>query len=43
MSGRPFPPFTTWSRISMQTPEEMRYYVQTFKRLFANRILDQAA
>ena len=43
MSGRPFPPFTNWSRISMQTPEEMRYYVQTFKELFANRILDQAA
>ena len=43
MSGRPFPPFTTWSRISMQTPEEMRYYVQTFKELFGNRILDQAA
>lgn len=43
MSGRAFPPFTNWSRISMQTPEEMRYYVQTFKQLFANRILDQAA
>lgn len=43
MSGRPFPPFTRWSRISMQTPEEMRYYVQTFKRLFASRILDSAA
>ena len=43
VSGRPFPPFTDWSRISMQTPEEMRYYVQTFKRLFANRILDAAA
>ena len=43
MSGRPFPPFETWSRISMQTPEEMRYYVETFKRLFANRILDAAA
>lgn len=43
MSGRPFPPFTTWSRISMQTPEEMRYYVQTFKRLFGNRIMDAAA
>ena len=43
MSGRAFPPFTTWSRISMQTPEEMRYYVQTFKQLFANRILDAAA
>jgi len=43
LSGRPFPPFTTWSRISMQTPEEMRYYVQTFKRLFGNRIMDAAA
>ena len=43
ISGRPFPPFLTWSRISMQTPEEMRYYVQTFKKLFANRILDAAA
>lgn len=42
-SGRPFPPFTTWSRISMQTPEEMRYYVDTFKRLFAGRIMDKAA
>lgn len=43
LSGRPFPPFTTWSRISMQRPEEMRYYVQTFKKLFANRIMDSAA
>ncbi len=43
ISGRPFPPFLTWSRVSMQTPEEMRYYVQTFKKLFANRILDAAA
>lgn len=43
MSGRPFPPFETWSRISMQTPEEMRYYVQTFKQLFGNRIMDAAA
>lgn len=33
-SGRPFPPFLNWSRISMAKPEEMRYYVQTYKRLF---------
>lgn len=33
-SGRPFPPYLTWSRISMAKPEEMRYYVQTYKRLF---------
>lgn len=43
MSGRPFPPFTTWSRISMAKPEDMRYYVQTFKQLFAHRIRDLAA
>jgi len=33
-SGRPFPPYLTWSRISMAKPDEMRYYVQTYKRLF---------
>ncbi len=33
-SGRPFPPFTHWSRISMAKPDEMRYYVQTYKKLF---------
>ena len=34
-SGRPFPPYLTWSRISMAKPDEMRYYVQTYKKLFA--------
>ena len=34
ISGRPFPPFTNWSRISMAKPEEMREYVRTFKDLF---------
>jgi histidinol-phosphate aminotransferase len=34
-SGRPFPPFTNWSRISMAKPSDMRYYVQTYKELFA--------
>ncbi len=33
-SGRPFPPYLTWSRVSMAKPDEMRYYVQTYKRLF---------
>ncbi|MDZ7643579.1 MAG: histidinol-phosphate transaminase [Woeseiaceae bacterium] len=33
-SGRPFPPYLTWSRISMAKPAEMRYYVQTYKKLF---------
>jgi len=35
MSGRPFPPMTSWSRISMAKPDEMRYFVQTYKKLFA--------
>jgi histidinol-phosphate aminotransferase len=35
LSGRLFPPFTTWSRISMSTPEHMRYFVQVYKQLFA--------
>jgi histidinol-phosphate aminotransferase len=32
--GRPFPPFKTWSRVSMVKPDDMRYYVQTYKELF---------
>ena len=43
ISGRPFPPFTNWSRISMAKPEEMREYVRTFKALFGNRILDSTS
>lgn len=35
LSGRLFPPFTTWTRISMSTPEHMRYFVQVYKQLFA--------
>jgi histidinol-phosphate aminotransferase len=35
MTGRLFPPFTTWSRISMSTPEHMQYFVQVFRKLFA--------
>ena len=42
-SGRPFPPFTNWSRVSMDKPEHMRYYVQTFKQLFGDRIMDSAS
>ncbi len=34
LSGRPFPPYLTWSRVSLQKPEEMRYFVQTYKQLF---------
>ncbi len=35
MTGRLFPPFTTWSRISMSTPEHMRYFVQVYEQVFA--------
>ena len=35
-TGRDFPPYhETWSRISMSKPEEMEYFVQIYKRLFA--------
>lgn len=35
MVGRPFPPFTNWARVSMQTPEEMAYFVQTYRKLMS--------
>jgi histidinol-phosphate aminotransferase len=34
MVGRPFQPFTTWARVSMAKPEEMAYFVQTYKKLY---------
>ncbi len=36
MTGRDFPPYhDSWTRISMARPEEMRYFVQAYKQLFA--------
>lgn len=36
LTGRDFPPYnTSWSRISMSKPEEMEYFAQIYKRLFA--------
>jgi len=35
MTGRAFPPYTKWARISMAKPDEMRYFVQVYKKLFA--------
>jgi len=32
--GRPFPPFRNWMRLSMGKPDEMRYFVQTYERLY---------
>ena len=34
MTGRAFPPFTRWARISMAKPDDMRYFVQVYKNLF---------
>ena len=34
MVGRPFPPMTDWLRVSMAKPDEMRYFVQTYKKLY---------
>ncbi len=33
--GRPFQPFTKWVRVSIAKPEEMSYFVQTYKKLFS--------
>jgi histidinol-phosphate aminotransferase len=35
MVGRPFPPMLNWLRVSMAKPDEMRYFVQTYKKLYA--------
>lgn len=36
LTGRDFPPYhTSWTRVSMSKPEEMQYFVQVYKQLFA--------
>lgn len=36
LTGRDFPPFhTTWTRVSMSKPEEMEYFAQVYRQLFA--------
>ncbi len=36
LTGRDFPPYdNAWTRVSMSKPEEMRYFVEVYKRLFA--------
>lgn len=34
MVGRTFQPYPTWARVSMAKPEEMAYFVQTYKKLY---------
>ena len=33
MVGRPFPPMTDWLRVSMAKPDEMQYFVQSYRKL----------
>ncbi|MCC3860266.1 pyridoxal phosphate-dependent aminotransferase [Pseudemcibacter aquimaris] len=32
--GRPFPPFTTWARVSIQKPEDMKYFAEVYEKEF---------
>lgn len=34
LTGRDFPPYTNWARISMAKPDEMRYFVNVYKRVY---------
>lgn len=34
--GRPFPPFTTWCRVSMGKPEDMRYFAEVYEKIFVS-------
>lgn len=34
-TGRAFPPYTKWARISMAKPDQMKYFVQVYRELFA--------
>ncbi len=34
--GRPFPPYTTWCRVSMGKPEDMVYFAEVYEREFAS-------
>src|SRR5690606_1597617 len=35
MVGRTFQPYPTWARVSIAKPEEMAYFVETYKKLYA--------
>lgn len=34
LTGRPFPPFTNWVRISLSKPEEMKYFTEKYRSEF---------
>ena len=34
LTGRNFPPFSNWARVSIAKPEEVAYFVQTYKSLY---------
>lgn len=35
LTGRNFPPFSNWARVSIAKPEEVAYFVQTYKSLYS--------
>ena len=34
LTGRPFPPFTNWVRLSLSKPEEMQYFTEMYRKEF---------
>jgi histidinol-phosphate aminotransferase len=34
LTGRPFPPFTNWVRLSLSKPEEMQYFAEMYRKEF---------
>ena len=34
LTGRPFPPFTNWVRLSLTKPEEMQYFTEKYREEF---------
>lgn len=34
LTGRPFPPFTNWVRLSLTKPEEMKYFTEIYRKEF---------
>lgn len=34
LTGRNFPPFSTWARVSIAKPEQVAYFVETYKSLY---------
>jgi histidinol-phosphate aminotransferase len=35
LTGRPFPPFKNWVRLSLTKPEEMKYFAEKYKEEYS--------